>query len=141
MGLGKTISCLAHICNTLDDARNFGQSNDIDIRRGKDGNPMETVVPLRCTELGRATCHTRQTGCFIDVHLPRHQPRRKYRQTRRIRLHCNDIFDTISRLYAFQKEYRRYRQPGSSCCESLASSQVLSYYTGIPFTCSVNCLG
>jgi SNF2 family DNA or RNA helicase len=50
MGLGKTISCLAHICNTLDDARNFGQSNDIDIRRGKDGNPMETVVPLRCTK-------------------------------------------------------------------------------------------
>ena len=50
MGLGKTISCLAHICNTLDDARNFGQSNDIDIRRGKDGNPMETVGPLRCTK-------------------------------------------------------------------------------------------
>ena len=48
MGLGKTISCLAHICNTLCDARTFAQSADLSIRRNKDGDPLETVVPLKC---------------------------------------------------------------------------------------------
>ena len=50
MGLGKTISCLAHICDTLNDAKTFIQSNDLSIRRGKDGNPVETVIPLKCTK-------------------------------------------------------------------------------------------
>ena len=50
MGLGKTISCLAHMCVTLADAQMFAQSGDLGIRRGKDGNPLETVVPLKCTK-------------------------------------------------------------------------------------------
>ena len=50
MGLGKTISCLAHMCSTLEDAKAFAQSNDLNIRRGRDGNPVETVVPLKCTK-------------------------------------------------------------------------------------------
>jgi SNF2 family DNA or RNA helicase len=50
MGLGKTISCLAHMCGTLADAETFAQSNDLSVRRGKDGNPLETVVPLKCTK-------------------------------------------------------------------------------------------
>lgn len=50
MGLGKTINCLAHICATLADAETFAQSGDLNIRRGKDGNPLETVVPLKCTK-------------------------------------------------------------------------------------------
>jgi len=50
MGLGKTISCLAHLCCTLDEAAAFAQSGDLSIRRGKDGNPLETVIPLKCTK-------------------------------------------------------------------------------------------
>jgi SNF2 family DNA or RNA helicase len=50
MGLGKTISCLAHMCSTLEDAQVFAQSSDLSIRRGKDGNPTETVVALKCTK-------------------------------------------------------------------------------------------
>jgi SNF2 family DNA or RNA helicase len=50
MGLGKTISCLAHMCDTLDDANVFAQSGDLSIRLGKDGHPMETVVPLKCAK-------------------------------------------------------------------------------------------
>lgn len=50
MGLGKTISCLAHVCATLDEAGAFEESGDLNIRRGKDGNPLETVIPLKCTK-------------------------------------------------------------------------------------------
>ena len=50
MGLGKTISCLAQVCATLLDAQEFAKSNDLSTRTGKDGNPMETVVPLKCAK-------------------------------------------------------------------------------------------
>jgi SNF2 family DNA or RNA helicase len=50
MGLGKTISCLAHICATLSDASAFADSADLSSRHGKDGNPAETVTPLKCTK-------------------------------------------------------------------------------------------
>src|SRR5271156_5094776 len=50
MGLGKTISCLAHMCGTLKEAEAYGESGDLSIRRGKDGTPLETVVPLKCTK-------------------------------------------------------------------------------------------
>src|SRR5579871_238240 len=50
MGLGKTISCLAHMCATLAEAEAFAQANDLSTRLGKDGNPMESVVPLKCTK-------------------------------------------------------------------------------------------
>jgi len=50
MGLGKTISCLAHMCATLSDAETFAQSADLSVRRNKDGNPLEIVIPLKCTK-------------------------------------------------------------------------------------------
>lgn len=50
MGLGKTISCLAHMCDTLKEAEAFAQENDLTTKIGKDGNPTETVVPLKCTK-------------------------------------------------------------------------------------------
>src|SRR5579859_628088 len=49
MGLGKTISCLAHLCATLDDAKAFAESGDLSCRVGKDGHPTETVIPLKTT--------------------------------------------------------------------------------------------
>jgi SNF2 family DNA or RNA helicase len=50
MGLGKTISCLAHMCATLEEADVFANSRDLKIRHGKNGNPIETVVPLQCAK-------------------------------------------------------------------------------------------
>lgn len=50
MGLGKTISCLAHMCGTLAEAEAFSRSSDLRIRRGKDGTPLDTVIPLKCTK-------------------------------------------------------------------------------------------
>jgi SNF2 family DNA or RNA helicase len=50
MGLGKTISCLAHMCGTLADATAFAASGDLSGRLGKDGNPLDTVAPLKCTK-------------------------------------------------------------------------------------------
>jgi len=48
MGLGKTISCLAHICATLHDAQIFAQENQIAPKLNKGGNPIELVTPLKC---------------------------------------------------------------------------------------------
>src|SRR5947207_7375515 len=50
MGLGKTISCLAHMCATLEEGEKFAQSDDLGIRRGRDGNPIDVVIPLKCTK-------------------------------------------------------------------------------------------
>jgi SNF2 family DNA or RNA helicase len=38
------------MCATLPEAEAFAQSRDLSVRQGKDGNPLETVVPLRCTK-------------------------------------------------------------------------------------------
>jgi SNF2 family DNA or RNA helicase len=50
MGLGKTISCLAHMCDTIADAEAFAQSGNLSVRYDKDGNPLEMVVPLKCAK-------------------------------------------------------------------------------------------
>lgn len=50
MGLGKTINCLAHMCATLEEGEAFAQSNNLSVRRGKDGKPLEVAVPLKCTK-------------------------------------------------------------------------------------------
>ena len=50
MGLGKTISCLAHMCDTLEEGELFASSNELSIRRNKSGSPLETVLPLKCTK-------------------------------------------------------------------------------------------
>ena len=50
MGLGKTISCLAHMCSTLEEAKVFAGSGDLGVRCGKDGHSLEIVTPLKCTK-------------------------------------------------------------------------------------------
>jgi SNF2-related domain len=50
MGLGKTISCLAHICATLDHAALFADEQDLSSPLNKHGNPTEIVSPRKCTK-------------------------------------------------------------------------------------------
>ena len=50
MGLGKTISCLAQMCATLAEAETFSHSGDLSVRTRKGGNPLETIIPLKCTK-------------------------------------------------------------------------------------------
>jgi SNF2-related domain len=38
------------MCATQAEAETFAQSGDLSVRRGKDGNPLETVIPLKCTK-------------------------------------------------------------------------------------------
>jgi SNF2 family DNA or RNA helicase len=38
------------MCATMPDAESFAQTNDLSTRTGKDGHPLETVLPLKCTK-------------------------------------------------------------------------------------------
>src|SRR5271154_257675 len=51
MGLGKTITCLAHVVATIEDAESFAESSDLSVPRAKGGgHPLETITPLKCTK-------------------------------------------------------------------------------------------
>jgi SNF2 family DNA or RNA helicase len=50
MGLGKTISCLAHMCDTLSDAIAFAEENNVNQKLNKDGNPIDIVTPIKCAK-------------------------------------------------------------------------------------------
>ena len=51
MGLGKTITCLAHVVATIEDAKNFAENNDLSVPHAKGGgHPLETITPLKCTK-------------------------------------------------------------------------------------------
>ena len=89
-------------------------------------------TPIDRLKLGRTTLHTCQTRHSLNIHLPRHQPRGEYRSSSRIRVYRHHLLNSISRLYASQKEYRRHRQRRSSSRKSPPPSQILPHHLGNP---------
>ena len=70
----------------------------------RNNNPHHSS-PFHCLKLGRTIVNAHQTRHSLNIYLPRRQQRRKYQSSRRVRLYRHHLLDTLTGLYASEKEY------------------------------------